>query len=205
MLALLQSLLLAWPWDKPAPPAPPPLTFLELWTDSIVWGTGWLGFCLSLLVTQMPTTFSMALVQTMNNATYGVQYAFLGAWSGCATQAIAVTNGILKLGVEFGMSKCKTVQQFTPYALVPLFAYTYSKPLDLLPFMAVALRLISLQAADASTARLIALAASTPWIPYCLALGQMQTLLAAVLAIGLQLLTIWRHSGSPATKRGKSA
>jgi hypothetical protein len=33
----------------------------------------------------------------------------------------------------------------------------------------------------------------------------MQTLLAAVLAIGLQLLTIWRHSGSPAAKRGKSA
>ena len=89
-------MLISWPWDPPPPPPPP--TLLEEWTPFLISSTGWLGFCLSLLNTQMPTAMLMAITQTINNATYMVHFALVGAWSGLATQVIGMTNGLLKIG-----------------------------------------------------------------------------------------------------------
>ena len=199
--------LSAWLWDPPPPPPPPP-TLLDEWREEIIWAAGWLGFVLSLLVTQMPTALSMAVTQTLNNATFCLQYALLGAWGGCSTQVIGVTNGVLKIGAEGGSGLCKTLQKFTPFALIPLGAYTYSKPLDLLPLSAVAGRLVSFQATDMFTVRMIQLVALLPWVPYALALEQTSALLTAILSIGLQLLAIWSNhraqllgGGQPAVEK----
>ena len=193
--------LLAWPWDPPPPPPPP--TLLEQYSEDIIWAAGWFGFCLSLLVTQMPTALSMAVVQAMNNATFTLQYALLGAWGGFSTQVIGCTNALLKVGAEFGSSSCKSLQKVTPFALIPLGMYTYSKPLDLLPLSAVAGRLISFQATDMFTMRIMQLLALMPWLPYALALGQASALLTAAASILLQLVAVWSNHSAQILGRDK--
>ena len=192
-------LLLAWPWD--APPPPPPPTLLEEWTPLLISSTGWLGFMLSLINTQMPTAMSMAITQTMNNATYVVHFALVGAWSGLATQIIALTNGFLKIGAESGSSICTMLQRFTPLALLPLGYATYKQPLDLLPLVAVAGRLFSFSQKDMFTVRMIQLLALMPWVPYALALGSMSALATAVLSIVLQCIAIWTNHYSAGSKK----
>ena len=191
-------LLLAWPWD--APPPPPPPTMLEEWTPLLISATGWFGFCLSLLNTQMPTAMLMAITQAVNNATYIVHYALIGAWSGLATQVIAGTNGLLKIGAECGSSTCTTVQKYTPLALIPLGYHTYSKPLDLLPLMAVAVRLFSFSQKNMFTMRMIQLLALSPWVPYAIALDSQSALATAVLSIVLQCLAIYTNHYSAASE-----
>jgi hypothetical protein len=190
-------MLLSWPWD---PPPPPPATLLEEWTPFLISSTGWLGFCLSLLNTQMPTAMLMAITQTINNATYVVHFALVGAWSGLATQVIAMTNGLLKIGAECGSELCTTVQKYTPLALIPLGWHTYSKPLDLLPLCAVAGRLFSFSQKDMFTVRLIQLLALIPWVPYAVALGSQSALATAVLSIVLQCIAIYTNHYSAASK-----
>ena len=190
--------LLSWPWDPPTP-APPP-TLLEEWTPFLISFTGWLGFCLSLLNTQMPTAMKMAITQAINNATYVIHFALVGAWSGLATQVIAMTNGLLKIGAELGSELCTTVQKYTPLALIPLGWHTYSKPLDLLPLCAVAGRLFSFSQKDMLTVRMIQLMALTPWVPYAVALESESALATAVLSIVLQCLAIWTNHYSAASK-----
>ena len=190
MLPLLTTLL-SWPWSSPPPPPPP--TLLEEWSDDLVWALGWFGFCLSLLVTQMPTALSMAIVQTLNNLTFTLQYALLGAWGGFSTQVIAATNGILKIGAENGFGACKTLQRFTPLALIPLGAATFKGPMDLLPLSAVAGRLFSFQLSDMFSMRLVQLLALLPWVPYAFMLDNFAALLTAFLSIALQLFAIFNH------------
>ena len=199
-MALAAATMALWPWESPPPPPPPP-TLLEEWAPFIVWAAGWTGFCLSLLVTQMQTARSMAVTQALNNATFCLQYALLGAWGGFSTQVIGCTNSLLKIGAEGGSSLCQSLQRFTPFALIPLGAYTYSKPLDLLPLVAVAGRLISFQATDLQTTRLIQLVALLPWIPYAVALDQSSALLTAVLSIVLQLYAIWNSRAKAAAQK----
>ena len=191
MLHLFMTLL-SWPWHPPPPPPPPP-TLLELWSDDLVWALGWLGFCLSLVVTQMPTALSMAIVQTCNNVTFTFQYALMGAWGGFSTQVIAATNGFLKIGAENGVGACKTLQRFTPLALVPLAAATYKSPMDLLPLSAVAGRLFSFQLSDMFAMRLVQLLALLPWVPYAMILNNFAALLTALLSIALQIFAIFNH------------
>ena len=194
----------SWFWNQ-APPPPPP-TFLEEWSEDILWATGWFGFCLSLLCTQMPTALSMAIVQALNNATFCIQYGLLGAWGGLSTQIIACTNALLKIGVEGGGSGlCKTLQRVMPFLLIPLGAYTYSKPLDLLPLSAAAGRLVSYQMQDMYAMRRLQLVALTPWVPYAIALGQSSSLLTAVVAIVLQAIALWSNHSAQILGRGKEA
>ena len=99
-------------WGKPPPPppsAPPPL----LGTTNVIWASGWIGFCLSLIITQLPTPLSLALAQFANNLTYVIHFSLIGAYSGVATQAIACINALLKIGAESGSEKCKTVQRLS--------------------------------------------------------------------------------------------
>ena len=69
------------------PPASPPALLqlrggaLEPWSDELIWLSGWLGFCLSLLNTQIRLAKTLAITQTINNATYALHYSLLGAWS----------------------------------------------------------------------------------------------------------------------------
>ena len=181
-------------WGKPpppTPPAPPPL----LGTTNVIWASGWIGFCLSLIITQLPTPFTVALAQFANNLTYVIHFSLIGAYSGVATQAIACINALLKIGAESGSDKCKTVQRFTPFALLPLGYYTYTKPLDLLPLIAVCGRLISFQATDMLTMRTLQLFALLPWVPYSLALGSSSALMTAALSIVLQCVALWTNHG----------
>ena len=148
----------------------------------------------------MPTAMLMAVTQATNNATYVVHFALVGAWSGLATQVIGFTNGLLKIGAECGSDSCKTLQKYTPLALIPLGWRTYSKPLDLLPLCAVAGRLFSFSQKDMFTVRMIQLVALLPWVPYAVALGSQSALATAVLSIVLQCLAIWNNHYSAASK-----
>ena len=196
----------SWLWSPPPPPPPPPTSFLDVSSEDLIWATGWLGFLLSLAVTQMPTAMTTATVQMLNNATFCVQYALLGAWSGCSTQAVGVLNATLKIGAEKGSQRAKGLQKVTPFLLVPLGAITYKGPLDLLPLSAVAGRLISFQATDMLTMRLIQLVALLPWLPYAHALGQSSAMLTALLSIVLQLVAlVSQHSLAELGGRGAAA
>lgn len=161
------------------------------WHADAVWASGWLGFCMSLLNTQMSSAWSMAFVQLCTNATYAWHYILIGAWSGFITQLLGVITSILKL-LEEGRPTCKSLQFYVPFVLIPLGAYTYQRPLDLLPMSAVAGRLASFQASDMRTMRLVRLVSSTPWVPYAIALESYSALSTGVVSITLQLLTIIR-------------
>ena len=173
---------------------------LEEWTPLLITSTGWLGFVLSLILTQVPTAMSMAVVQALNNAIYITHFALVGAYSGMATQVIACTNALLKIGAVCGSGACITAQKYTPLALIPLGYYTYSKPLDLLPLSAVAGRLFSFSQKDMFTTRMIQLLALTPWVPYAIALGSQSALATGVLSIVLQCLAIYANHFSAASK-----
>jgi hypothetical protein len=199
MSAALGLLTLAYFWD---PPPPPPPSLLELWTPTLVWASGWLGFCLSLINTQTPTKRATAAVQTLNNLTYVLHYGLVGAWSGLATQVLAATNGLLTLGGLSGSSTCLALQRITPLALIPLGAYTYQRPSDLLPLSAVATRLISFQF-DGLTMRMIQLLALMPWIPYAVILDSTPALMTVLLSVVLQLLAIYTNHLSAAAQRAE--
>ena len=187
----LVGLLTSYLWSTPPPPPPP--TMLESYADSIVEVSGWVGFCLSLLITQMPTARSMAILQAINNFTYVIHFGMLGAWGGLSTQVIGVVNSLLKIGAEGGSSLCSSLQRFTPLALIPLGAYTYKSPLDLLPLSATGGRLLSYQIEDMFRMRLVQLLAYYPWVPYALAYGSNSMLMTALLSIALQLFGIFKH------------
>ena len=182
---------MVWPFDSPPPPPPP--TFLEEWTPFLITFTGWLGFCLSLINTQMPTAMKMATTQALNNATYLLHFALVGAWSGLATQVIALINALLKIGAEFGSTSCTNIQRYTPLVLIPLGWQTYSQPLDLLPLSAVAGRLFSFSLKDMFAMRMMQLLFLTPWIPYAIALDSQSALATAVLSVVLQCIAIYNH------------
>ena len=105
--------------------------------------------------------------------------------------AQAVLNGMLKLGAESGLAACVTLQRFVPLVFLPLAAYTYKKPLDLLPLSAFGGRLVSFQATDMLTMKLIQLVALTPWLPFAIAIDSFPALLTAILSIVLQVVGIW--------------
>ena len=69
-------------WAPPPPPPPPSL--LEEWSPTLVWLTGWLGFVLTLAMTQAPTARVMAAMEVMTNSMYLGHFALQGAMGGLA-------------------------------------------------------------------------------------------------------------------------
>mmetsp|Transcript_35823 Transcript_35823/g.94095 ORF Transcript_35823/g.94095 Transcript_35823/m.94095 type:complete len:205 (-) Transcript_35823:196-810(-) len=178
-----------WLWPEPPPPPPPPSP-IEAWGPDIIWATGWLGFCGSLILTQLSTAKTLGFAQAINNVLFVIHFLFLGAWGGVASQVVGVANGVLKYHHE--NATCRKLHSFLPLALIPLTAYTYEKPLDLLPSLAVGGRLLAFRAQSMMHTRLGCTLALTPWVPYSLAVNSRSSLINVVFAIALQLITIVR-------------
>jgi len=152
-----------WLWPEPPPPPPPPSP-IEAWGPDIIWATGWLGFCGSLILTQLSTAKTLGFAQAINNVLFVIHFLFLGAWGGVASQVVGVANGVLKYHHE--NATCRKLHSFLPLALIPLTAYTYEKPLDLLPSLAVGGRLLAFRAQSMMHTRLGCTLALTPWGVY---------------------------------------
>ena len=107
------------PWFWESPPPPPPPTLLETLTPDLIKATGWIALVLSLLLTQMPTARSMAVMQTLTNSTYMMHFWLMGAMGGMNSQLVGVANGLLKYNAETSPT-CKTLHKALPLVLIPL-------------------------------------------------------------------------------------
>jgi len=178
-------------------------------TRVLIDATALLGFVLTLFFTQAATARSMACLQVAVNATLGLHLALLGAWPGVGTQVIGCVNGAMRLGVESGISKCKKVLEFAPLAVLPLAAYTYREPRDLLPSMGVLGRMVSLQLSNLLAMRLLQLFAMLPWTAYFYCLGAWWALLGNIVTLFLQLGSVLQHhvlgQASKAEKKAEEA
>ena len=180
----------------------PPQVLPDGWDVSIIWMTGWVGFCGSLLITQLRTAKALGGAQAINNMLFVIHFALLGAWGGVASQIIGICNGLLKYQSE--IPACKRIHAYLPLALVPLAAVTYEKPLDILPSLAVAGRLVAFQASNMARTRLGCMIALLPWIPYSLKVGSNSSLVNVCLSMTLQaiaiarldLLPLWKSRGA---------
>ena len=198
-----------WPFDAPPPPEPtlfesltagllgespppPPPPLFEALAPMLVTASGWVGFAMSLLLTQMPTARSIAVTQTCANLVYFVHFMLLGAVGGAASQVVGMVNGLLKYNAA--IPACKKLQKLLPVVLAPLGYLTCSRALDLLPLAAIGGRMLAFQATDVQTMRWLAIVAMIPWIPYSVAVESNSSLLTCFLSMGLTLLTIVRHS-----------
>ena len=141
---------------------------------------GWLGFVLTLAMTQAPTARVMAAMEVMTNSMYLGHFALQGAMGGLASQAIGFLNGILSYRRDDPI--CKGLHRMLPVtipplgsswtepwtahkaprpspatqvALIPLGAFVYEGPPDLLPLLATLIRLLSFMSSSMLHTRLL--------------------------------------------------
>jgi hypothetical protein len=193
-------MVFAWPWDAPTPPPPP--TLLEEWSETLVWGTGWLGFCLTLCLTQMPTATSMAIMEVVTNAMYIAHYGLQGALGGLASQTIGMLNGLLSYNDE--NATAKMLHKLLPLSLLPLGWLSCEGLVDLVPLLATGLRLFAYQFKSVLRIRLLQVLSSCAWLTYGFLIESSPTITTSVACMALTLIAIARSGGAESAAK-KSA
>ena len=187
-------LVVGWPWDQPPPPPPP--TPLEQWSESLVWATGWLGFVLTMAITQMQSPRTMAFMEVVTNSMYIAHFGLLGAMGGLASQTIGFFNGLLSYNSDIPL--CKMLHTLLPAALIPLGALTYEASVDLVPLTAVAIRLLAYQFESMLHIRALQVLSSCAWLSYGWLISSSSVMLTSVSCGGLTLLAMARDSHTAA-------
>ena len=162
--------------------------------------TGWAGFLLTLVLTQMPTARSMAMMEVVTTSMYILHYGMQRAMGGVASMALGCANGLLAYNSSTSAT-AKLLHKFLPVALIPLAISSYEGPVDLVPLLATGGNLVAYTFTNVLYIRMLKISCSVAWLTYGFLIESSSTITTSIFSMGLTLIAIARQGRGAQSKK----
>ena len=175
------------------------------WMRILMEGVGILGILMNILAFQCKKHKGLVALKSANEACFGIQYLFLGAYTGALMNAISVLRNVI---FAHRVSKEKSnlfYQVLFSVIFTVLGILSWDGPKSAMVIVAKILSTVAYGIKNTATVRLLSLPSSVAWLIYNFAVGTVAGTANEAFTLGSLVLGILRLDLYPWWKKRKEA